>query len=150
MVKAKAGGTSASSFFDLKAELSKREDDFSRKKISGKSTSIQGGVKKPDKVRRNLCEVPKESSTCVQKPTVWARQNKGVHSRGARDIELEAVSKPTLESARTALERKAKIYDKLRKGQTGGLNDKQYDMLLVDVSRRVNTSIVKLIFRGLV
>ena len=31
------------------------------------------------------------------------------------------------------MERKAKIYDKLRKGKTGGLNDAQYDALLVDV-----------------
>lgn len=55
-------------------------------------------------------------------------------TRAARDIELEAISKPTLESARAALERKAKIYDKLRRGKTGGLNDAQYDALLVDVS----------------
>lgn len=62
------------------------------------------------------------------------RQNRGVNVRAARDSELEAVSKPTLESARAALERKAKIYDKLRKGKSGGLDDKQYDLLLVDVS----------------
>ena len=49
-------------------------------------------------------------------------------------MELEAVGKPTIESARAALERKAKIYDKLKKGKTGGLNDAQYDALLVDVS----------------
>lgn len=34
---------------------------------------------------------------------------------------------------RAALERKAKIYDKLKKGKTGGLTDAQYDALLVDV-----------------
>lgn len=68
-----------------------------------------------------------------QKPTIWARQNKGVASRAGRDVELEEISKPTLDSARAALERKAKIYDKLRKGKTGGLNDAQYDALLVDV-----------------
>jgi hypothetical protein len=79
--------------------------------------------------------VPYSSSTLLfQKPTIWARPNKGVNARAARDIELEAVSKPTLESARAALERKAKIYDKLRQGKTGGLNDAQYDALLVDVS----------------
>ena len=71
---------------------------------------------------------------CYKKPTVWARPNKGVKSRAARDIELEAVSKPTLDSARAALERKAKIYDKLKRGKTGGLNDAQYEALLVDVS----------------
>jgi hypothetical protein len=57
--------------------------------------------------------------------------------RGARDVELETISKPTLESARVALERKAKIYEKLQKGKTGGLNDKQYEALLVDVRATV-------------
>ncbi|KAL0954779.1 hypothetical protein HGRIS_003729 [Hohenbuehelia grisea] len=113
--KAKAAGISASSFFDLKAELAKKEDEFSKNKAAGKSRAIVGGVKRPDK-----------------KPTVWARQNKGVSSRAARDIELEQVSKVTLESARSALERKAKIYEKLQKGKSGGLTDKQYDGLLVD------------------
>ncbi|KAF5371861.1 hypothetical protein D9615_009564 [Tricholomella constricta] len=113
--KAKAKGVSASSFLDLKAELSKQEEEFSKSKAAGKANFIVGGVKRPDK-----------------KPTVWARQNKGLQARASRDIELEEVSKPTLESARAALERKAKIYEKLRKGKTGGLNDKQYDALLVD------------------
>ncbi|KAF8962760.1 hypothetical protein BDZ97DRAFT_1662498 [Flammula alnicola] len=113
--KSKAKGISASSFFDLKAELSKQEADFAKAKTAGKSIAIVGGVKRPEK-----------------KPTVWARQNKGVNARAGRDVELEEISKPTLESARAALERKAKIYEKLRKGKTGGLNDAQYDALLVD------------------
>ncbi|KAF8071728.1 hypothetical protein FPV67DRAFT_893278 [Lyophyllum atratum] len=113
--KAKAKGVSASSFLDLKAELSKQEEQFTKSKVAGKASYIVGGVKRPDK-----------------KPTVWARQNKGLQARASRDVELEEVSKPTLESARAALERKAKIYEKLRKGKTGGLNDKQYDALLVD------------------
>lgn len=66
--------------------------------------------------------------------SLWAKQNKGIKARNARDVELEAVSKPTLENARAVLERKAKLYEKLRKGKTGGLTDKQYDSLLVDVS----------------
>ncbi|KAK0500537.1 hypothetical protein EDD18DRAFT_832355 [Armillaria luteobubalina] len=107
--KSKAKGISASSFLDLKAELAKKEGEFSRNAASGKKPS------KPEK-----------------KPTIWARKNKGVNNRAARDIELEAVSKPTLESARAALERKAKIYDKLRKGKSGGLSEKQFDALLVD------------------
>ncbi|KAF9496780.1 hypothetical protein BDN71DRAFT_1429978 [Pleurotus eryngii] len=113
--KAKAAGISATSFFDLKAELSKQEADFSKSKAAGKAAAVVGGITRPDK-----------------KPTVWGRQNKGVKSRAQRDIELEAVSRPTLESARVALERKAKIYDKLKKGKTGGLTDSQYDALLVD------------------
>ncbi|TFK72914.1 hypothetical protein BDN72DRAFT_835522 [Pluteus cervinus] len=113
--KSKAKGISASSFFDLKAEVSKKEEEFSKNKASGKSTYTVGGVSRPDK-----------------KVSTWARQNKGVKARASRDVELEEVSRPTLESARAALERKAKIYDKLSKGKTGGLNDKQFGELLVD------------------
>lgn len=43
------------------------------------------------------------------------------------------MSKVTVESARAALERKAKVYEKLMKGKSGGLNEKQYEALLVDV-----------------
>lgn len=64
---------------------------------------------------------------------MWAKPNKGVYDRAARDFELNELSRPTLESARAVLERKAKIYEKLSKGKSGGLNDKQYDALLVDV-----------------
>lgn len=48
--KSKAKGISATSFFDLKAELSKHEADFAKAKAAGKSTAIVGGVKRPDKV----------------------------------------------------------------------------------------------------
>lgn len=49
--KSKAKGISASSFFDLKAELSKQEAEFTKAKAAGKSTAVVGGVKRPDKVR---------------------------------------------------------------------------------------------------
>lgn len=48
---------------------------------------------------------------------------------------------------RAALEKKAKLYDKLRKGKTGGLTDKQYDSLLVDVSALTKGSMLKLFQR---
>ncbi|KAF8656817.1 hypothetical protein AX16_002366 [Volvariella volvacea WC 439] len=120
--KSKAKGISASSFFDLKAELAKKEEELAKAKAAGQSTYIVGGVKRPEK--------PK---------TIWARENKGVKGRAQRDIELEEISKPTLESARAVLERKAKIYEKLRKGKTGGLSEKQYDALLVDFDSTVPT-----------
>ncbi|KAH9902782.1 hypothetical protein C8Q73DRAFT_634712 [Cubamyces lactineus] len=117
--KAKAAGVSASSFFDLKAELAKKEEEFAKTKTSGKETYIVGGVKRDDK-----------------KISQWAKANPGVHARAARDIELEEISKPTLESARAILERKARVYDKLRKGKSGGLDDKQYGALLVDFEQK--------------
>lgn len=48
--KARAAGVSASSFFDLKAELAKQEEEARKNKSAGKSTLV-GGVKRPDKVR---------------------------------------------------------------------------------------------------
>jgi hypothetical protein len=45
--RSKAAGVSASSFFDLKAELTKREDDFARNKGSVKSLGpVFAGEKK--------------------------------------------------------------------------------------------------------
>lgn len=56
------------------------------------------------------------SNALSQKPTVWARQNKGVSERAGKDkVELEAVAGPTLEASRAALQRKAKLYDEMRK-----------------------------------
>lgn len=52
--KSKAKGINASSFFDLKAELSKQEVEFAKAKAAGRSTSIVGGVKRPDKVVHNF------------------------------------------------------------------------------------------------
>jgi len=45
-------------------------------------------------------------------------------------------SKPTLDAAKEALERKAAQYEKLKRGKTAGLSEKQYDSLLVDFDRK--------------
>lgn len=135
--KAKAAGISASSFFDLKAELSKKEAEFSKNKAAGKANAVVGGVKRDNKVctaRRTRVLHTAYPLELLQKLSQWAKANAGVQARATRDIDLGEISKPTLESARAILERKAKVYDKLRKGKSGGLDDKQYDALLVDVS----------------
>lgn len=44
--KARAAGVSASSFFDLKAEIAKKEDEFTRNKAAGGSKYTVGGVKR--------------------------------------------------------------------------------------------------------
>ncbi|KAH7873791.1 uncharacterized protein C8R40DRAFT_1048842 [Lentinula edodes] len=113
--KSKSKGVSTNSLFDLKAEISKKEDEFARDKAAGKTYTL-GRVNRPDK-----------------KPTKWSLPNKGVQSRAARDlVEQESVSKPTLENARISLERKSVKYHQLVKGKTAGLTEKQYDALLVD------------------
>ena len=48
---------------------------------------------------------------------------------------MEESSKKPVESTREELERKARLYDKLKKGKTGGLSEEKYKELLVDVSR---------------
>jgi hypothetical protein len=68
-----------------------------------------------------------------QKSTVWSRPNKGVNARAARDIELEAIERPKIETSYAILERKSRIYEKLDKGKDAGLSEKQYGSLLVDV-----------------
>jgi len=52
--KAKAKGISATSFFDLKAELSKKEAELVKAKAEGRNLAVVGGVKRPDKVSQLL------------------------------------------------------------------------------------------------
>jgi hypothetical protein len=58
--KQSKASVNASSFFDLKAELSKHEDAFAKSKRAGKGRAepIVGGVKRADKVSRSLCCSP--------------------------------------------------------------------------------------------
>ncbi|EUC54578.1 DUF4078 domain protein [Rhizoctonia solani AG-3 Rhs1AP] len=117
----KKQSVNAASFFDLKAELAKHEDAFAKSKLSskGKVEPIVGGSKRPD-----------------QKKPTWARENKGVRDRARRDAELDQISRPTLESARAKLERKARLYEQLQKGKGAGLSEKQRESLLVDFDSR--------------
>lgn len=52
MSSSKKQTVNAGSFFDLKAELAKHEDAFSKSKLAGKGKAepIIGGTKRPDKV----------------------------------------------------------------------------------------------------
>jgi hypothetical protein len=50
MSKAKAKRVNATTFLDLKAEISKQEEEFSRNKAAGKGNYVVGGIKRPDKV----------------------------------------------------------------------------------------------------
>jgi hypothetical protein len=134
--KGKAAGVNASSFWDLKAELAKHEAGLVAIKAAGGQLTLKGGVKRPEKVSSLSPESPEQTGLKkVQKDRAWERSNKGVAQRAAKDsTEWAKIERPTYEAAQAALARKAKVYQKLRKGQTGGLNDNQYDALLVDVS----------------
>ncbi|KAF8734034.1 hypothetical protein RHS02_07261, partial [Rhizoctonia solani] len=117
----KKQSVNAASFLDLKAELAKHEDAFTKSKSAGKGKAepVVGSNKRPDKKR-----------------SAWARENKGVQDRARRDAEIDQINRPTLESARAKLERKAKLYDQLQKGKGAGLSEKQRESLLIDFDSR--------------
>ncbi|KAI0064787.1 hypothetical protein BV25DRAFT_1869048 [Artomyces pyxidatus] len=119
--KARAAGVGVTSFMDLKADLAEKEASIARAKAAGELTATVGGVQRPGK-----------------KPTVWARQNKGVKGRAARDVEIETISRATAESSRAALERKAQMYNRIQKGDFSGLSDAQIDALLVDFDAKAD------------
>jgi hypothetical protein len=104
-----------SSFFDFKAEIAKQEEEFNKNKAGGKSNVVVGDVKRTYK---------------------GSKKNRDIDS-GVKAIVDADSSLPALEpfdAARAALEHKARIYDQLKSGMTGGLSEQQYDALLVDVS----------------
>ncbi|GAA5825159.1 hypothetical protein JCM11251_006124 [Rhodosporidiobolus azoricus] len=122
--RSRAAPASASSFLDLKAQISKHESDFTKSKQLGQST-IAGGV-------------PRGGGS--KKLPTWARQNKGLAARSAKDqvvYEDEVdTGRGDPEKIKAQLERKAAIYDKIRKGKTGGLSEDQIGSLLVDFDRK--------------
>lgn len=106
---------SATTAIDLKAVLAQQIDHFEKVRSSkGK----QATARKPDK-----------------KPTVWAKQNKGVDARNAKDAkqQLEAVEGGTLARSREQLEKKAKIYELMRTGKYKNDNDEES---LIDFDRK--------------
>ncbi|GAA5972038.1 hypothetical protein JCM11641_002466 [Rhodosporidiobolus odoratus] len=114
---------SSGSFLDIKAQISKHESDFTKSRSLGQSSTIAGGVPR----------APKKLPT-------WARQNKGLAGRQAKDQVIYEDDVDTgrgdPERIKQQLERKAAIYDKIRKGKTGGLNEDQIGSLLVDFDRK--------------
>lgn len=106
---------SATTAIDLKAELAQQIEHFEKIRSSaGKQVT----ARKPDK-----------------KPTVWARQNKGVEARNQKDAKqhLEAVEGGTLTKSREQLEKKAKIYELMRTGKYKNDNDEES---LIDFDRK--------------
>ncbi|BGP56523.1 hypothetical protein JCM8202_004581 [Rhodotorula sphaerocarpa] len=109
---------SSSSFLDIKAQISKHEDDFNKSRQLGQPSVITGGIPRQQK-----------------KLPAWARQNSGLARRAARDqvvYEEDIGQGKDPDQVRKHLEHKAAIYEKIRKGKTGGLTEAQIDSLLVD------------------
>ncbi|KAI9001686.1 hypothetical protein BC832DRAFT_593978 [Gaertneriomyces semiglobifer] len=111
MWKRKEIAVSSSSVVDLKAELFRKKEEFEKAKLQG-DTTLRPVSTKP-----------------IKKPP----KNKGVEQRAQRDqhSEPETIG-ATLESSWVALQRKAKLYEKL--AQEGGSleDDEKEDGALVD------------------
>jgi hypothetical protein len=141
--KAQAAGVSAGSFLELRAQVAKQKESLTK----GKATAV-AGRKKEGKVRNspsNSCTFHLTISSRSQKPTKWALTNKGVEGRAARDLEQDRLDRRTVESTRSILERKTKLYEKLKKGQSGGLSKAQFDSLLVDVRCHVLFAVARVV-----
>ena len=69
------------------------------------------------------------------------KPNPGVQGRAARDTELEEIPRATIDAGRAKLAQKVVTYGQLKRGKSGGLNDKQMQELLVDVSPTTTLSV---------
>ncbi|KAI0787938.1 hypothetical protein C8Q74DRAFT_1366737 [Fomes fomentarius] len=108
---ANSAGVTVSSQLNLKALTYAKEQEVLKNKAAGKTTVV---TKRPDK------KTPK-----------W-KSNTGVEARAARD-RLEEVSKRKLADGYAKLVQKAKVYDKIKRGEDGGLTDRQQAEVLVVV-----------------
>ncbi|CAG8549975.1 6431_t:CDS:10 [Ambispora gerdemannii] len=111
---------SSASVVDLKAELFKQKEEFKQQKAAAGDQPISAASRLRGK-----------------KPGTWVRQNKGVGERAKRDQAfLDEVGEPSLEASRIALEKKAKLYDKLKK--TGIEDETLAEEILVDFDQYVD------------
>ena len=96
--------TDSSSLVDLKAEVFRKQQEASFNKIHGGALKLktrEGGKSKKDKI--------------------WSKQNAGLTTREKRDLDIEEARQKRVSSA---LEDKAKLYDKLSSGEID--NDGRY------------------------
>ncbi|KAJ3160830.1 hypothetical protein HDU86_008190 [Geranomyces michiganensis] len=110
MWKRKEIAVGASSVVDLKAELFKKQEEYEKEKLRTGSA-----------ITRQISSKP------IKKPP----KNKGVEQRSLRDAEELPTLDSTLEASWVALQRKAKLYDKLAKEGAEG-KDNENDDSLVD------------------
>uniref|UniRef100_A0A452HHZ1 Uncharacterized protein n=1 Tax=Gopherus agassizii TaxID=38772 RepID=A0A452HHZ1_9SAUR len=87
---------------DLKAELFRKQEEFKKEKL----LKDAGLSVKPQ--------------TTNKKTSIWNKQNTGVSSRAEKDVEQKIEEDQTLEKARQKLEEKAKLYEKMTKGDFPG------------------------------
>ncbi|EMP35592.1 Putative protein C3orf19, partial [Chelonia mydas] len=102
---------------DLKAELFRKQEEFKKEKL----LKDAGVSVKPQ--------------TTNKKPSIWNKQNTGVSSRAEKDVEQKIEEDQTLEKARQKLEEKAKLYEKMTKGDFP--DEETEDLYLVDFAQKI-------------
>ncbi|KAI5941332.1 coiled-coil domain-containing protein 174 isoform X1 [Manis javanica] len=107
----------ASSLVDLKAELFRKQEEFKQEKLL-KDSGVLGKPK-----------------TTNKKPSIWSKQNAGVSNRAEKDTEQKIEEQKTLDKAREKLEEKAKLYEKMTKGDF--IDEEVEDMYLVDFTQKI-------------
>ncbi|NXF02155.1 CC174 protein, partial [Smithornis capensis] len=107
----------ASSLVDLKAELFRKQEEFKKEKLLKDS----GVFAKP--------------RTSNKKPSIWTKQNAGVANRATRDVEQKTEEQDILDKSRKKLEEKAKLYEKMTKGDFP--DEETEDLYLVDFTQKI-------------
>ncbi|XP_021265101.1 coiled-coil domain-containing protein 174 [Numida meleagris] len=107
----------ASSLVDLKAELFRKQEEFKKEKLL-KDAGIFAKPKPTNK-----------------KPSIWTKQNTGVAKRAEKDVEQKAEEDQTLDQSRKKLEEKAKLYEKMTKGDFP--DEETEDLYLVDFTQKI-------------
>ncbi|XP_015284859.1 PREDICTED: coiled-coil domain-containing protein 174 isoform X2 [Gekko japonicus] len=106
-----------SSLVDLKAELFRKQEEF-----------------KKEKILKDAGTFVKTKAT-NKKPSIWTKQNKGVSDRAEKDAEQKIEEQQTLDKARQKLEEKAKLYEKMTKGDFP--DEETEDLYLVDFTQKI-------------
>ncbi|NXX05576.1 CC174 protein, partial [Larus smithsonianus] len=107
----------ASSLVDLKAELFRKQEEFKKEKL----LKDAGIFAKP--------------KTSNKKPSIWNKQNTGVANRAEKDVEQKAEEEHILDKSRKKLEEKAKLYEKMTKGDFP--DEETEDLYLVDFTQKI-------------
>ncbi|PKK21478.1 coiled-coil domain containing 174 [Columba livia] len=107
----------ASSLVDLKAELFRKQEEFKKEKL----LKDAGIFAKP--------------KTSNKKPSIWNKQNTGVANRAEKDVEQKTEEDDILDKSRKKLEEKAKLYEKMTKGDFP--DEETEDLYLVDFTQKI-------------
>ncbi|NXG60789.1 CC174 protein, partial [Hemiprocne comata] len=102
---------------DLKAELFRKQEEFKKEKL----LKDAGIFTKP--------------KTSNKKPSIWNKQNTGVANRAEKDVEQKAEEEHILDKSRKKLEEKAKLYEKMTKGDFP--DEETEDLYLVDFTQKI-------------